>query len=108
MQIVANNLLSNAIKYGIKGGKVKLTSQIKESMVQVGFYNDGKPIAEIDLDKLFRKFSRLVYTGMEKVKGTGVCPFITKEIIEQHGGKIWVEPGESGNSFIFQLEKVDG
>ena len=73
-------------------------------MIQVEFYNDGRPIAEIDLDKLFQKFSRLVYTGMEKVKGTGVGLFITKEIIEQHGGKIWAVPRETGNSFIFQLE----
>ncbi len=104
LQIVANNLLSNAIKYGVPGGKIKLTSQIKKNMVQVEFYNDGKPIADIDLDKLFRKFSRLVYTGMEKVKGTGVGLFITKEILEQHGGTIWAVPRESGNSFIFQLE----
>jgi len=53
---------------------------------------------------LFKKFSRLNTPGAPKSKGTGLGLFITKEIIEKHGGTIWVEPREEGNSFIFQIE----
>jgi len=72
--------------------------------VEIEVYNDGRPISAIDIDKLFKKFSRLDYEGEEKAKGTGIGLFITKEIIIHHGGKIRVEPKEKGNSFIFQLE----
>jgi two-component system, NtrC family, sensor kinase len=105
LQIVANNLLSNAIKYGTKDGKIEFSARDLGDSVEVEVYNDGNPILDIDKEKLFRKFSRLIYNGMEKVKGTGVGLFITKEIIEKHGGKIWVSARAKGNSFIFQIPK---
>lgn len=104
IQIVVNNLLSNAIKYGAQGGVIKIITKIKPGILEVEVYNDGKPIASIDIDKLFKKFSRLIYAGMEKVKGTGIGLFITKKVIEQHGGEIWVEPKNAGNSFKFTIK----
>jgi len=105
MQIVSNNLLSNAIKYGKLKGEIRIDSRIRGHMVEVEVYNDGLPIAEGDLDKLFKKFSRVLYRGMESVKGTGIGLFITSEIVKQHGGSIKVVPREDGNSFIFQIER---
>ena len=105
LQIAANNLLTNALKYGKRGGYIVLSSRVFEDIVEVEVYNDGRPISAIDLDKLFKKFSRLDYEGEEKAKGTGIGLFITKEIIIHHGGKIWVEPREKGNSFIFRIKK---
>lgn len=105
MQIVANNLISNAIKYGKKNGEIRIDSRGHKHMVEVEVYNDGTPIAEVDIDKLFKKFSRVLYRGMESVKGTGIGLFITNEIVKQHGGSIRVEPRKQGNSFIFEIEK---
>ncbi len=105
MIIVANNLLSNALKYGISGGKVQIEAEKDtQGNVRVEIYNDGEPIAPMDVDKLFKKFSRLNYAGMAKVKGTGIGLFITKRIIEQHEGTIHVEPRAGGNAFIFSLK----
>ena len=104
VRIVVNNLISNAIKYGTQGGVIKIISKVMGDLVEVEVYNDGRPIASIDTDKLFKKFSRLLYSGMEKVKGTGIGLFITKKIIEQHGGEIWVEPKNVGNSFKFTIK----
>ncbi|MFH1062153.1 MAG: cache domain-containing protein [Candidatus Omnitrophota bacterium] len=104
IQIVVNNLLSNAIKYGAQGGIIKISTKVKPGILEVEVYNDGRPIASIDIDKLFKKFSRLIYAGMEKVKGTGIGLFITQKIIEQHGGEIWVEPKNAGNSFKFTIK----
>ena len=103
MQIVVNNLLSNAIKYGQQKGEIRISARQSDSQVEVSVYNDGEPIAAVDVGKLFKKFSRVVYRGMEKIKGTGIGLFITKEIIERHGGTIWVEPSERGNTFRFRL-----
>lgn len=105
LAIVANNLVGNAIKYGSKDGKIILTSSIKESKIEINVYNDGIPIKEEDKGKLFKKFSRLESQQKRKVRGTGLGLFVTKDIIEKHGGNIWVEPGENGNSFIFTLER---
>ncbi len=105
LSIVANNLVGNAIKYGSKDGKIILTSSIKESKIEINVYNDGIPIKEEDKGKLFKKFSRLESQQKRKVRGTGLGLFVTKDIIEKHGGNIWVEPGEKGNSFIFTLER---
>ena len=105
LQIVANNLVSNAIKYGTQGGVMRLSGIEKDDVVEVEVYNDGQPIEETDLDKLFKKFSRVVYRGMEKTKGSGLGLYITKEILKMHGGIIKVIPRENGNSFIIQIEK---
>ncbi len=106
LQIVSNNLLSNAIKYAKVKGQIRISLEEKGDEIEVEVYNDGQPIESIDVDKLFKKFSRIIYRGMETVKGTGIGLFITKEIIEKHGGRIWVEPKASGNSFKFRIKKV--
>ncbi len=103
MQIVINNLLSNAVKYGKENGDIRVRAHAIDDGVEVTVYNDGMPIAEVDLQKLFKKFSRVVYRGMEKVKGTGIGLFITKEIIQRHGGTLTVEPGLEGNQFRFTI-----
>ncbi len=104
LQIVADNLVGNAIKYGKPSGKIVFNSQIEDGQVQVEVYNDGRPIRQEEKERLFKKFSRLNTPGAQKSKGTGLGLFITKEIIEKHGGTIWVEPREEGNSFIFRIE----
>ena len=103
IQIVVNNLLSNAVKYGQPGGNIRISAKEHEGVIEVEVYNDGEPIAPVDVPKLFKKFSRIVYQGMEAVKGTGIGLFISKEIIEKHGGRIWVEPALKGNAFKFEI-----
>ena len=103
MLIVSNNLLSNAIKYGSSGGVITIEAKEVGQDVQVSFYNDGTPILESEKELLFKKFSRL--PNVRERKGTGLGLFITKEIIEKHGGRIWVEPQAHGNTFIFTLGK---
>ncbi len=105
MQIVANNLVSNAIKYSIENGLIRLSASICENKVRVEVYNDSTPISEEQKQKLFNKFSRLDSAETKKVKGTGLGLYITKQIVESHGGRIWVEPREHGNSFVFEIER---
>ncbi|OHB67966.1 MAG: hypothetical protein A2Y77_08440 [Planctomycetes bacterium RBG_13_62_9] len=105
MQIVANNLVSNAIKYSPDEGRIKVTARQIDGMVEVDVYNDSTPLSEEQRAKLFQKFSRLDNPETKKVKGTGLGLYITKQIIERHGGSIQVEPREHGNSFVFQIER---
>jgi len=105
LHIVANNLLGNAVKYGLEKGKIIISSESLADKVQIEVYNDSRPIKEEEKDKLFKKFSRLEVSKGKKIKGTGLGLFLTKEIITQHGGDIWVRPEENGNTFIFRIEK---
>lgn len=105
MQIVANNLVSNAIKYSPDAGKIKVSAHQIDGMIEVDVYNDSTPMSEEQRAKLFQKFSRLDNPETKKVKGTGLGLYITKQIIEKHGGTITVEPREHGNSFVFRIER---
>jgi two-component system NtrC family sensor kinase len=105
MQIVANNLVSNAIKYSPDAGRIKVTARQVNGFVEVDVYNDSTPMTEEQRGRLFQKFSRLDNPETKKVKGTGLGLYITKQIIERHGGRISVQPREHGNSFVFQIER---
>ncbi|MFA6216880.1 MAG: cache domain-containing protein [Candidatus Omnitrophota bacterium] len=106
LQIVFNNLIANAVKYGRPGGQIILSARELPQSIEIEVYNDARPIQAEDINKLFQKFSRLSYAENKKERGTGLGLFITKEIIEKHGGRIWVEPRLEGNAFIFGLMKI--
>ncbi len=103
--IVANNLVNNAAKYGAEGGQIVLRSRVEGNQAIFDVYNDGRPITPEGREMLFKKFSRLDVPEKKKVKGTGLGLYITKQIIEAHGGRIDVETKPNGNSFIFSIVK---
>ncbi len=105
MQIVANNLVGNAMKYSPDTGNIRVTARQVNGKVEVDVYNDSTPITEEQRVRLFQKFSRLDSAETKRVKGTGLGLYITKQIVEGHGGVIRVEPREQGNSFVFSIER---
>jgi signal transduction histidine kinase len=101
--IVCDNLLGNAVKYNTDTGNIVIGAVEEPGQVKVSFYNTGTPIKDEEKNMLFKKFSRL--SGSEKIRGTGIGLFITREIVEKHGGRIWAEPQQRGNKFIFTILK---
>lgn len=100
-----NNLVGNAIKYGLDKGSVRLRPEDTGKLIRVEVYNDSEPITEDQRTKVFKRFSRLGGEQGKKVRSTGLGLFVTKEMVQKHGDRIWVEPRETGNSFIFEIEK---
>jgi signal transduction histidine kinase len=100
---VVLNLLSNAIKF-TETGTVACQVQVIKNEIQVSVSDTGTGIAPEDQAKVFEKFTQLGDTLTEKPHGTGLGLPITKEIVESHGGRIWLESEEGkGSTFFFTL-----
>ncbi|MBM4307309.1 MAG: cell wall metabolism sensor histidine kinase WalK [Deltaproteobacteria bacterium] len=104
------NLLSNAFKFTPGGGTVSIVAHPKDDQIFHEIRDTGMGIPKDKLKKIFEDFYQ-VEGG--KYGGTGLGLFIAKRVIEQHGGRIWVEswPGK-GSTFYFTLpafkEKENG
>ena len=101
---VTTNLVSNAVKFSPKGGMVTLRARRDGAMAEVSVADEGIGIPPEAIAKLFEKFYRVDNTATRKIGGTGLGLSIVKQIIDAHGGRIWVEstPGE-GTRVIFTL-----
>ncbi len=97
------NLLSNAIKFTDQGS-VTCQAEQQEGKIIVRVIDTGTGIALEHQDKVFQRFQQLGDTLTDKPQGTGLGLPICKQIIEHHGGKIWLksELGK-GSTFGFSL-----
>lgn len=104
LRVVMRNLVGNAVKYGRSGGRLRVALGAKNDWISCEVFNEGDGLTPEQLSQVFGKFSRLHLKekGMKRSSGLGL--YIVKEIIEQHGGRIWVE-SESGHwvRFTFTL-----
>jgi len=97
------NLLSNAVKF-TNNGSVTCKAQKKEQSVVFSVIDTGIGIAPENLSTVFEKFRQVGDILSDKPKGTGLGLPICKEIIEHHGGKIWVESELGiGSTFSFEI-----
>jgi Na+/proline symporter/nitrogen-specific signal transduction histidine kinase len=99
------NLLSNACKFSEPGvGRVGVALVEAKGMVRVEVSDNGPGIALEDQQVIFERFRQGGDTRRNRPKGTGLGLSISREIVEHHGGQLWVEsrPGE-GATFSFTL-----
>jgi PAS domain S-box-containing protein len=100
---VVSNLLSNAVKYSA-GGEVLVTSQAGDGVLRVSVRDHGLGIPPDFVKKLFGRYERFEGKDRTKVIGTGLGLAITRQIVEMHGGKIWVDSTVgAGSEFHFTL-----
>ena len=101
---VVSNLLSNAVKYSPAGGEILVTNELKDGSVQVNVLDHGLGIPPEFLRKLFGRYERFEDKNKAKIIGTGLGLAITHQIIEMHGGKIWVDSVVgAGSEFHFTV-----
>jgi signal transduction histidine kinase len=100
---VIDNLLNNAIKF-TNEGTIFVSVESKDGQVVVSVKDDGQGIDPSILPKLFRKFA-----SKSEIGGTGLGLFISKSIIEAHGGRIWAQNNSDGKgaTFSFSLPIVN-
>jgi PAS domain S-box-containing protein len=100
---VAINLISNSVKFTDTGSVTCKANRIG-SEIKISIIDTGMGIAEADRSKVFEKFKQVGDTLTDKPKGTGLGLPICKQIVEHHGGRIWVESElGKGSNFSFTL-----
>lgn len=103
LEQVFTNLLTNAIKYSPKADTVIVSLKHNEKEVQVSVQDFGVGIPKKEQQKLFQRFYRVESTA-KKFSGLGIGLYISCEIVERHGGHMWVESDEGkGSTFYFTL-----
>ncbi|MEA2476024.1 MAG: two-component system, OmpR family, clock-associated histidine kinase SasA, partial [Actinomycetota bacterium] len=102
---VVINLLTNATRYSPVGTTIEISARhvVDDDQVTISVADQGIGIPEEDRERIFGKFAMLPKPSWVK-KGTGLGLFITKGIIDAHGGKLWVDsaPGQ-GSTFKFSV-----
>ena len=102
------NLLGNSIKYTPSNGKIKINSEIRDNQYIISITDDGIGLTEHEKSKIFKKFGKVERygKGLDVIsEGSGLGLYISKKMIELHGGKIWVESKgrNEGSTFYFSL-----
>ena len=100
---IISNLLSNAIKYSPEGGEISVTSRARDGHIDVGVRDHGIGIAPEFVKRIFNRYERYEKTSGQII-GTGLGLAISRQIVELHGGKIWVDSEQGrGSDFHFTL-----
>jgi PAS domain S-box-containing protein len=101
---VMENLLVNAIKYGKGGTPILVNVSRDDGEVAVAVSNEGRPLTAEELSRIFGRFQRTPSARLEGIEGVGLGLYITRSLVEAHGGRITVESTPAGvTTFRFTL-----
>ena len=108
---VVSNLLTNAIKYTPPRGKIEIKTETKKDHMVISVKDNGIGFTNEQKKKIFKQFGKIERYGQGLdlgIDGTGLGLYISKRIVESHGGKIWMksEGKGKGSTFYFTLPIV--
>jgi len=102
------NLLSNSTRFTPDGGKLRVEAIRDNSWCRVSVVDNGIGIRRGDSEKIFEPFCQLDNPPVDARGGTGLGLTIARQIIERHGGRIWVESDYGkGSRFTFTIPLID-
>jgi two-component system, OmpR family, phosphate regulon sensor histidine kinase PhoR len=108
---VVVNLVHNAVKFSPHGGEVTIRTGAGDGQVTTSVEDHGIGIPRAALDRVFERFYKVDRARLraDAGGGTGLGLAIARHVVEQHGGRIWVESREgAGSTFVFTLPAADG
>lgn len=98
---VLSNLISNALKYTPAGGRVRVSAQPDGHDVLIGVCDNGPGIPRDQWDQIFDRFSQVPTSYMREIAGVGLGLYIVRQIVDRHGGRVWVESEVGGGSSFY-------
>ncbi|WP_225742831.1 cell wall metabolism sensor histidine kinase WalK [Marinilactibacillus sp. Marseille-P9653] len=104
---VLDNIMNNALKYSPDGGVITGSMRQTAQSVIISITDQGMGIPKNDLVKIFSRFYRVDRARSRAMGGSGLGLAISKEVVEQHGGRIWAESAEGkGTTFYLSLPYI--
>ena len=104
---VIDNIMNNAIKYSPDGGKITCRLMETHNSVVISITDEGLGIPRKDIGHVFDRFYRVDKARARSMGGTGLGLAISKEVVQLHGGKIWVTSVENkGSTFFISLPYI--
>jgi PAS domain S-box-containing protein len=101
---VVSNIVNNAVKYSPDGGTVTISSRVEGRFALISVTDTGLGIPPDEIGHVFERFRRVRSGAAQSIPGTGLGLTIVRQIVEMHGGKIWVESAVGhGSSFHFTI-----
>jgi PAS domain S-box-containing protein len=105
---VLTNLVENAVKYSPDGGRVTVEVALAGALMRFTVRDEGLGVPPAEHRRIFEKFYRLDPDMTRGVGGTGLGLYISRELLERMGGRIWVESsGARGSTFVAELPLAD-
>ncbi len=104
IEMALENIIDNAIKYSPPGGTVELKVVYQKQEVVISVKDSGIGISKNEKERIFTKFFRSKEALIKHPDGSGLGLYISKNIIEQHKGKMWFDSKENeGTTFYISL-----
>ena len=99
------NLCGNAVNYTNKNGEIKIIAKVQSGDLIFSVADNGNGIPQEDIPSLFNRFSQ--GSSRKRSTGTGLGLYLSRQIVEAHGGKIWLDSKlNKGSEFTFLLTNV--
>lgn len=104
LKTIFRNLISNAIKFCNEEGTIEISSIMTPKGYRITVRDNGIGMPQDVIEKLFQFDVNVIKPGTNNEKGSGMGLIICKEMVEKHGGTLWVESSEGvGTSFHFTI-----
>ena len=102
---VLTNLLSNAVRHSVECGTVRLGVSVSEDEAEISIHNEGEPIPEEELSRIWVQFYRTDKSRSRESGGSGIGLAIVRQILVLHGSRYGVRNEAGGVTFSFTLKR---
>lgn len=100
---VLTNLLDNALKYGPEGQTVTVLGESSDGLVRIRVCDGGPGVPPAERDRVWAPYHRLPRDVMGDVQGSGIGLAVVARLVDEHGGRAWVDSADEGGCFVVEM-----